>query len=66
MPGGDRAIMKQRVMVYTLYGQGASHRGGRDNAIRVAEALVPANALADSLTRGASLATTLGRNKVCS
>ncbi len=50
----------------TLYAPGNSSGARTANAIRVAEALVPANAPADALSRGAPLSTTLGGSKVCS
>lgn len=49
----------------TIYGPGASVEESKENAVRIGEALVSANALADSLTRGAGLSTALGPSTVC-
>lgn len=50
----------------TVYGPGLDFNERRDSAIRIAESLLPANALASGLTREAPLSTALGPSRACS
>lgn len=49
----------------TLYAPGASIQERKENATRIAEALIPANALAAPLTRNEPLSKALAPSRVC-